>query len=659
MEQFLVCGLGSLGQHCVVALKAFGVSVIGINLTLPAHWEIFNIPDLLDQFIIGDSRQTQILEQAKIRQCRAAIIVTNQERINAEIALVIHQLNPNTRLVMRSAQENLNQLLGQHLGNFIAFDPTQLPASAFVLAALENEVLGFFRLDQYSLRIIQRQLQVGDSWCYRSSIQDLNSRTRRILSTRPHNSPTVVNLQNWQPDDQPKVGDKITYIEVANLSLSQSQSSSIQSRFKLWQTKIRSLRWQKIQQQILQFWHQGQQQSVQQVALICGLFVLILLLIGTVLFHRYYPDATLLNILLGVAILLLGGYADLFGEFQAIQPIPWWLQLFAMMLTLAGTALVGVLYALLTQALLTTRFQLTRRRFPVPQKDHIIIIGLGRVGQQVIKLLQAFKQPLVGISFSAQSNSNNLPDIPLIVDNIQAGFNRANLTKAKSVIVVTDDEMLNLEMGLMAHSLNPHCHLVIRTTEQSLSDSLSHLLPKSHVICVYAVAAEAFAAAAFGENILYLFRLDNQTILVTEYQVEAGDTLNNLLLYEVAYGYCIVPILHQRSLDSPKLMPSEDIRLMVGDRLIVLATIEGLKAVEQGMSLNPRNQWVEVQEVFVEEAKFEGANIIVRISGCPLQVARELMDNLPATLPNSLYQHQAYRLVQELQKARVKARIIE
>lgn len=39
-----------------------------------------------------------------------------------------------------------------------------------------------------------------------------------------------------------------------------------------------------------------------------------------------------------------------------------------------------------------------------------------------------------------------------------------------------------------------------------------------------------FAGAAFGENIINLFRFNRQTVLVTEYQIEAGDTLNGLLL---------------------------------------------------------------------------------------------------------------------------------
>ncbi|WP_292871643.1 hypothetical protein [Nostoc sp. LPT] len=53
-----------------------------------------------------------------------------------------------------------------------------------------------------------------------------------------------------------------------------------------------------------------------------------------------------------------------------------------------------------------------------------------------------------------------------------------------------------------------------------------------------------FACAAFGENVLSLFHLNEQIVMVTEYKIEDGDTLNGLLLSEIASGYSVVPILY-------------------------------------------------------------------------------------------------------------------
>jgi hypothetical protein len=175
----------------------------------------------------------------------------------------------------------------------------------------------------------------------------------------------------------------------------------------------------------------------------------------------------------------------------------------------------------------------------------------------------------------------------------------------------------------------------------------------------YAVAAEAFAGAAFGENILNLFRLGDRTILVTEYRIENGDTLNGLLLSEVAFGYDVVPILHQQPLKDSILMPSADIRLAIGDRLVILATSEGLQQVEGGkINTSAKYYLVRVEKALLPEAVFEGANAIARISGCSLSIARNLMNDLPQTLPVPLYKQQARRLVRELKLALVKAQIV-
>jgi Trk K+ transport system NAD-binding subunit len=383
---------------------------------------------------------------------------------------------------------------------------------------------------------------------------------------------------------------------------------------------------------------------------------MLLLAIATVLFHLYYPNTTWLSAFYASAILLLGGYGDLFGNFEKITTIPWWLQTFALSLSLAGTAFVGVLYAVLTESLLSSKFQFVKQRPPVPQQNHIIIVGLGRVGQQVALLLKQVKQTVVGVTLQPDVNSTILPDLPIIAGNIAQALAQAYLPTAKSVIIVTDDEMLNLEVALMVRSIAPQLDLVIRTSGQRLSQHLMKTLPNARVLGMHAVAAEVFAGAAFGENILNLFQCDRQTILVTEYTIESGDTLDRFLLAEIAYGYGVVPILHHRSPNPATLMPTDDILLASGDRLVVLATTESLRRIDIG-DRRPKAWYVEVEQAMTAASTFEGANIIGRISGCSLAIARDLMENLPGILNVPLYQHQAQRLVLALEKVRVKAKI--
>ncbi|MBE9166493.1 NAD-binding protein [Pleurocapsales cyanobacterium LEGE 06147] len=396
-DRFLVCGLGSLGQHCVVALKEFGVSAIAIEQVPPHNWEIAHLSELLDDLIVGDCRQNSVLERAKISQCRAALLVTSNERVNVETALAVRQLNPQTRLVIRSGQSNLNQLLYQQLGNFIAFEPTQLSTPALALAALGSETLGFFDLDGQQLRVVKRQIESDDPWCRTRLLHELNSQARRILVHLRHPNHLSQSFHQWEPNEIVLPKDTLVYLETAE----QFFLTSTQQPATFWRQPKR-LTWHEIfarlinnlQKRISGFGLLSFRQQVRRVALICSAIVLVLLLIGTALFRWYYPGTSWLSAFYVTAILLLGGYSDLFDSFEPITEIPWWLQLFGLGLNLVGTAFVGVLYALLTEALLSSKFEFTKQRPPVPQKDHIVIIGLGRVGRGVATWLQQLKQPL-------------------------------------------------------------------------------------------------------------------------------------------------------------------------------------------------------------------------------------------------------------------------
>lgn len=210
----------------------------------------------------------------------------------------------------------------------------------------------------------------------------------------------------------------------------------------------------------------------------------------------------------------------------------------------------------------------------------------------------------------------------------------------------------------MIRQINPLVNLVIRTSGLRLCEHLSELLPEAQVLGVYALTAAAFAGAAFGENILSLLRLGQDTILVTEYQIETGDTLNGLLLADIIYGYGAIPVLYQKQERDPILLPGSEFRLHIGDKLVVLATIEGLRCIEQGkLNLASKCWQVRVEKALTPDGTFEGANVIARISGCNLVVARNTMDSWPQTLPTTLYQYQAQRLVRELKKVLVIASV--
>jgi len=651
---FLVCGLGSLGQYCVGNLIEFGVPVVGIDTRQPQHWEIPNLPEQLEQLLVGDCRQAEILEKAGIHQCRAVLLVTSDERVNIAAAFVARSLNPNVRLVVRSAQENLNHLLNQELGNFVAYEATQLPAASIAIAALGSDIQSLFMLDQQALQVISTQIEPGHRWCNVRKLHELQTSTRRLLDHHALNQPRTHQFYEWEPDERVQAGDTISYIEIVNRLPSLAMPETGRSQQGLLPNLAKRLHWGDVREKWGDRWKESSQ--VQRAATVSGLLMAVLLLLCMAFYKLQYPSISVMGALNVAVLLLFGNFDGVYAGLDLINPPSWWLYLFSILIMLAGTLFIGILYALLTERVLAARFQFAKRRPPVPKAGHIVIVGLGRVGQRVAQLLQDLKQSVASLH-SSNLAANVLPDMPLVVGSFKDTLKKANIDGAKSILALTDDEVANLELGLMAKALNPNCNLVIRCFDERFTDSVSRLLPDAKVVGIYAQAAEVFVGAAFGENILHLSRLGDRTMLVTEYNIETTDTLCGYLLSEVAYGYGIVPILYQPPENPPKFMPSEDKRLGAGDRLIVLANIDALQRVEQG-KMAPRRWLVQVEQLRLSNTQFDGMQAIARISGCDVAIASQLMSHLPGTLACPLYKHQALRLVRALSKIQIRAHLV-
>ncbi len=688
-DRFLVCGLGRLGQHCVIALKAFEVSIVAIDEVRPQSWQVDHLVNLLEnhQPIMGDCRSESVLMQAGILDCRAILLVTQDDGVNLEAAITAQKLNPKIRLVVRSSKQNLNRLLKRKLQNFVAYDPTELPATAFALAALGEETIGSFWIDQCQLQVVRQPVR-PQTLFDRFLASRFHKRSYRLLyhEVAPERqSPKISNYRSapwsepffqWRPDTLIEAGDLVVYVEQVETHSSRSSSSAsasqTQSRWsKFWSQLVDGSLLTRFSQAdfaevVANFWDWVQGNQMRRNIAVAATIALVLG-INTSSILKAELGVQWEDAIRATLVLLLGGFGDIFGGPELELDVPFWVVILSLMTTIISLLFVLGVVGLIADQVISAQFEFLRERPMLPEEDHIVIFGLGRVGRKVAALLQDRKHPVVALTQTTEHESL-APSIPIITGTFLDGLDQVSLEKAKSVVLVTDDQLLNLELGLMAqdlvhHATEPlHKHrdqplgVVIRTYDQQFSDNLARLLPEAKSLCAYALSAEAFAGAAFGENILGLFRLQDQTILVTEYHVEANDTLNGKLLAHMAYGYGVVPVFYQKAkeahtqLHDPRrfLMPSDDERLEVGDRLVVLATISGLRRIERGELAEPKQWQLSVWKPLNSSVLFEASRTIHNVTGCGLQRAKEFLDDLPNQTYFWLYDHQAYHLQQRL-----------
>lgn len=656
---FAVCGLGTLGQYCVAYLKEFGCVVHAAELRERRDWELAGFPEMIDLLVAGDCRDPKVLAALQLDACRAILILTKDERVNIATAFAARAVNPHMRILVRSSQENLNELLGRHLGDFVAIEPTRISAAAFALEALGAQTLGLFELDGHLIRVGSATVGSGESRLAQRRLHEFNSHASRLLGVARSGTPVPRGFHDWDPDARAAPGDTLTYVEIDGEETGKDANAPAEDRPARAGTGER-LTLAGLWTSAKAFWVNGSQ--TQRAAVLCAFVIPALFIVSSLLYKEQYKEISWHDALNVSSVLIIGGYDNVFGALKLPFPIPAWLHLFSFAQTVTGTLFVGIVYAFLTERVLSARFAFRRRRPAIPRGGHTVIVGMGRVGRRVAELLDGFHQPLAGTD-TAELDPDVLPGMPFLAGDSAQTLKRVNLESARCLMALTDDEVANLELALSARAVNPECELVIRTDDPYFSKNVSELVPRAHALGVNALAGEAFAAAAFGEEILSLFRVNARTALVTGYTVDDGDQLSGQLISSIAYGYDVVPLLYQRASGTdaervPKLFPAGEFRLYPGDRLVVLATFDSLQRIENRERL-PGSSAVRIESASSEETRFEGAMTIARLAGCEPEVAQALLGRLPATLPVPLYRQQALELVRLLKKSFIDAKVIE
>jgi len=648
-DPVLICGMGRLGQHCAVLLKELGIPVFGLSKVDPKDSDIEGMPRLLDRFTIGDCRRYSALEEAGVRSCRAVLLTTADDRTNLSAALAARSLNPDIRLVVRSSQTNLNELLHQRVMNLTALDTAELPATAFALAAIGGETIGLFSVEGKLLRVVENRITPDHRWNQGSELRDLNTRDRRILHRTSASNPKPVDFHGWDPNQRVGEGDVVFSVELNEPTLHTDSTATP------WKTEEQkhSFNWSYIRARIIRLWTSAR---TYRIAGLVACAVILVHLTGVLLYWMRYPEVTLFDAFNVATVLIFDGYSNMFAQLKLPFPIPLWLLLFSLLMTMTGAIFTGILYAYITARVLSARLAFRRWQGRIPHENHIIVIGMGLLGVRVAGLLKQLGRSVVCIA-ERDLDPEVLPHVPVVTSDPRQGLQKANCDRAASVAVLTDDDIANLEISLMAARMNEECNLVIRTDDGQFGRNVKSLAPHAQLMSIYTLSAEAYAAAALGEKVLSLLRIGHETVLAVEYTVEEGDTLNGRLIADVTYGYGLVAILYQRNrTEEARFFPSDDIRLELGSRLLTLATIGALHNVEHGISAE-RTFHVRLLRTISRDAEFDAARVIARVTGCELGAARMQMNQLPGTFPIGLFRPQATRLVHELRVAGVEAEV--
>jgi Trk K+ transport system NAD-binding subunit len=139
----IVCGLGNVGFRAVEELHRQGEPVVVIERRVDNAF-IPTVRRLGVPTIVGDATVTEVLRQAGAITARAVIAVSSNDLINLEIALLVRDLAPRQRVVIRLTDPSLAQTLREAANVRLALSVPELAAPAFVARLFGERTRGLF-----------------------------------------------------------------------------------------------------------------------------------------------------------------------------------------------------------------------------------------------------------------------------------------------------------------------------------------------------------------------------------------------------------------------------------------------------------------------------------------------------------------------------------
>jgi Trk K+ transport system NAD-binding subunit len=186
------------------------------------------------------------------------------------------------------------------------------------------------------------------------------------------------------------------------------------------------------------------------------------------------------------------GYGDI-----ALKDAADGVKLYGMALMLAGAAFIAILFALLSDWVLSRRLDLLRGRTPERGAGHVIVAGAGNIGYRVCGLLRNAGRKLVVIERDAQSrNASALAALGhhvIVADaTTEETLHLAGLSSAALVLALTDSDAVNLHIALRAKACG--VRVIMRADSPELS---AHVASRGDAIAYSPMAAATadFAAA--------------------------------------------------------------------------------------------------------------------------------------------------------------------
>ena len=568
----IVCGLHGVGLRIVELLNASGVPTVVID----DHPDLRQARNLIGwgiPHIAGSSRSAEVLAEAGLAGAEAVICAQEDDLRTLETALLTRELRADVRVVVQLS----NPAVGRAL-------------SRIAISVLDVAGLSAPSITEACLRTGVQEIRLaGERFAAARTIASAPATLRELygalapIAVLPADGGDVVICPGR--DHRVGPGDGVTLIgtpdelRVAGVTGPHQEPRAAAGQPARPARAVAYLR--HLAVSLL---------NAVDRRLVLALFALFTVVIGSTLILRlaYRLGGHHIPLLDAVYFTAETVTTVSYGDFSFRNQSPW-LMGGAIVLMLLGALFVAVFFAMLTDMLVSRRIEesLGRRRI-TGLRGHVLVIGLGSVGMQVLSRLAAAGSDVVvvekhdGNRHLSQARALGVPVV--IADaTLPETLESVSLASASAVAVLTSDDLANLETGLAVRDQLgtrwDRTPVVLRMFDPQLARSVRHNFGFRNVRSTAALAAPWFVGAALGLDVLNTFYVGDEPLLVARLKVTRGGGLDGLAMQDLGAQTRILAIsrtFDQGYLEHP---PRRGTRLRAGDEAYLIGPYEELLAV--------------------------------------------------------------------------------
>jgi Trk K+ transport system NAD-binding subunit len=604
----IICGLQNRGYRILQELLDAHLKVVVIDSDPdPRFAELARNAGV--PLIQRDSRNEKTLLDAGLRRCAALIAVTTDDLYNLETILTVQNLRPSLRVVTGFKNRRIGEQINKSkANNAVALNATQLAAPAFITASISRQVLHFFYLEGQELVIVSDKVSAS------GTIQELYSNLavviRRQKVSQTHDNITVEKYvdelcppptMTLQPGDEVfLIGTEEQLRQKPEIKITAAQFEEVRTRKRpaLTKPKPEGVGFRGFFKGLWRDTDRPLRKTLGALSLI--------LFISTVFFYildliRYDWDFSKPNPISSLYTVLRGMGSELEFDDAKIAGIRLIPEIYTTALIIVGTALLGIVYAYLTNYIITARLsQALGLQKATTMTDHIVLVGLGSIGYEVMRTLVKEKGRKVAVLEINEDNryiplARNM-GVPVINADarIPESLDLVNIGKATCLTVMTDNDMVNLETAINARSRFPKEQLpiVMRIFDTDLAERSEDTFNISTVRSTSALLAPYYIAAALQFETITTFYAAQKPFFVAKIEVKANSNLDGSLIADTYRRAKVLVIafwgattlkhnplegdVRVRPTLKPILNPNRSQRLKAGDTIYCVGLIEYL-----------------------------------------------------------------------------------